>query len=127
MKKSLKFALPMLALLLLLLVFQSVFLIGYVPSESMEPTIKEGSFIFAVRKFDRLKEGDVIVLRRDGAILVKRIIACEGEKVILRGKSVVVPAGTFFVTGDNRAQSYDSEDWDEPFVPREHILAKVIL
>ena len=117
----------MFVLLLLLLVFQSVFLIGYVPSASMEPTIKEGSFIFAVRKFDRLKEGDVIVLRRDGAILVKRIIACEGEKVILRGKSVVVPAGTFFVTGDNRAQSYDSEDWDEPFVPREHILAKVIL
>lgn len=127
MKRSLKFALPMFVLLLLLLVFQSVFLIGYVPSASMEPTIKEGSFIFAVRKFDRLKEGDVIVLRRDGAILVKRIIACEGEKVILRGKSVVVPAGTFFVTGDNRAQSYDSEDWDEPFVPREHILAKVIL
>ena len=36
-----------------------------------------------------------------------------------------VPAGQYFVMGDNVPVSRDSRDWTEPFVPRENILGRV--
>ena len=47
MKNGLKVAIPLLFILVLLLVLQSLFFIGYVPTASMEPTLEEGSFIVA--------------------------------------------------------------------------------
>lgn len=36
-----------------------------------------------------------------------------------------VPEDSFFVLGDNRDNSYDSREWDQPFVPKTAVLAKV--
>ena len=83
MKSGLKVAIPLLFILVLLLVFQSLFFIGYVPTASMEPTLKEGSFIVAERKYSELKRGDVIVFRHDGSLMVKRIAAVQGDTVLV--------------------------------------------
>jgi signal peptidase I len=99
------------------------------------------------------RPGDVVVLAspRDAALLiVKRVIAAGGSTVEIQDgvtrvdgrelaqpylagvvghervpdlKPVRVPAGSYFVMGDNRAQSDDSRDFGP--VPRALILAKV--
>ena len=127
MKSGLKVAIPLLFILVLLLVFQSLFFIGYVPTASMEPTLKEGSFIVAERKYSELKRGDVIVFRHDGSLMVKRIAAVQGDTVLVRDKPLIVPRNCFYVLGDNENHSVDSRFWEDPFVRENDILAKVFI
>ena len=127
MKSGLKVAIPLLFILVLLLVFQSLFFIGYVPTASMEPTLKEGSFIVAERKYSELKRGDVIVFRHDGSLMVKRIAAVQGDTVLVRDEPLIVPRNCFYVLGDNESHSVDSRFWEYPFVRENDILAKVFL
>lgn len=42
-----------------------------------------------------------------------------------KGEEVQVPAGNFFVLGDNSAQSSDSRNWG--FVPRRDVIGKAVL
>ena len=65
------------------LLFQTVLLVGVVPSSSMEPTIPEGSIILGNRLVGSLGRGDIIVFRHGGKILVKRIVAVGGDTVSL--------------------------------------------
>ena len=51
--------------LLLYVILKFVFLIGYVPTPSMEPTLPEESFIFGTRIFRELKTGDIIVFEKE--------------------------------------------------------------
>ena len=47
--------------LLVFILLRYVFLIGYVPTESMEPTLPKGSFLLGLRIFEEPKVGDIIV------------------------------------------------------------------
>lgn len=127
MKNGLKVAIPLLIILLLLLVFQTVFLIGYIPTASMEPALPKGSFIIALRKYSELKKGDVIVFRRDDSLMIKRIAAVQGDTVCIRDEAFTVPQDSFYVLGDNEKNSFDSRFWEDPFVREDDILAKVFL
>lgn len=137
-----KWAAPVLCGLFLFLCMKFVFMIGYVPTASMEPTITAGSYILGLRIHGELQRGDIVIFRLDGRNLVKRIAAVPGDVVyadestftvrinsILEGatKIIEVPAGHFFMLGDNPAESFDSRYWDNPFVHEDDILARLFM
>jgi signal peptidase I len=123
----------------------------FIPSGSMEPTLRPGDYVLAVNHLPGYKVGDVVVFsppdtyHGDNSLLISRIVAWGGDHVEVssgqlhrNGQLVVEPfvmrpmendfdhrveAGRFFVMGDNRNDSYDSRYWGD--VPLDHIIAKV--
>lgn len=114
---------PLFTLTATILLFQFVLFIGYVPTESMEPTLPKGSIIMGSRIFDDLKVGDVIVFQHDGKLMVKRIAAVFGDEVIHKGLMIQVPRGSLYVLGDNKEDSLDSRCWGNPFVEEHDVIA----
>ena len=136
-KRVKPWSVPICLTLLCYVLLQHVFLLGYVPSASMEPTLQEGSFIFGLRIFETPTVGDIIVFVKDGTLQVKRIAAVPGDQIDLTKLEymdslpipnwsdpfLTVPAGHFYVLGDNTQNSYDSRYWEDPFISEEQIVA----
>lgn len=136
-KKVKPWCVPLGLTLLFYLLFRYVFLLGYVPTESMEPTLPKESFILGMRIHKDPEVGDIIVFEKDGVLLVKRVAASPGDQVDLtklpymtsvpipvwEEPVITVPEGCYFVLGDNTQNSWDSRYWGEPFVTSENIIA----
>ena len=125
--KKWKWLLPVLITLMTVILLKSVFLFGYVPTASMEPTLPKGSYIIGLRLYSDLEKGDIIIFRHNGKLLVKRIAAVEGEYVERNGEFLLVPKGCYYVLGDNAGNSLDSRYWEEPFVREEEIVARCLI
>lgn len=126
--------------LLFYVVLRFVIFVGYVPTESMEPTLPRGSFIVGSRIFNKPQVGDVIVFEKDGILMVKRIAAVSGEVIDLTNVPymneislpanadavIAIPPNSFFVLGDNIQNSWDSRYWENPFVKLDQIKAVIV-
>lgn len=152
-KDFILFLLPFFILFLLTKVF---FVIGIVPSASMFPLMNTDSGIIANRfsySFSNPKRGDVIIFRKSGSVMTKRIIGIPGDTISIQNGLVyineqptvetyisegitteaitginhyIVPDSSYFVLGDNRINSNDSRSWDLPYVPEQDVIAKVL-
>lgn len=141
MKRRLKkLVIPAIVGLFVFLLFRFIVMLGYVPTESMAPTIAKGSYILASRIFGEFKRGDIILFRRGNDVLVKRIAAVPGDMVCIVYETgavsinerisliepLEVPENCYYVLGDNGEASRDSRHWENPFVKGSDILAVYI-
>lgn len=127
LKKTGNWLFPAVVMLFTFLFLKYMFLLGYVPTESMEPTLKRGSYLIGCRIYSDLETGDIIIFRHDGKLLVKRIAAVEGETVERNGAILTVPEGCYYVLGDNVDNSYDSRYWINPFIRKRDIVARLLI
>lgn len=147
----LKIFIVIFAVLKLLVTF--VILNAYVPSESMEPILKEGYRMIGTRH-DRtdIDRYDIMVFRfpdDEEEYFVKRVIGLPGECIEIKPDGHVyadgvrlkdhfikekmeeesfvfnVPEDCYFMMGDNRNESWDSRYWDRPYVTEDEMLAKM--
>ena len=113
---------PLICFVLVLILFKYIIYIGYVPTESMEPTIMSGDKIIGIRILGELEVGDVIVFEYEDTYMVKRIAAVPGDKL---NDNSIVPENCYYVLGDSEENSYDSRYWDYPFIRKSQIIAIV--
>ena len=120
------FLIPLLCFVLVLSLFRYVIFIGYVPTDSMEPTIMAGDKIFGIRILGELEVGDVIIFEYEGTYMVKRIAAVPGDTLKINREEIKIPKDCYYVLGDNYWNSFDSRYWQEPYITYDDIVAKII-
>lgn len=115
-----------------------------VEGASMLPTLRAGDVVATLPALGRVRRGEVVLLRRGGVLLVKRVAAGPGDVVEMTagrlrvlpgghgadpasgpGARWAVPPGSYFVVGDAAAASSDSRTWPDPYVARADILGRV--
>ena len=118
-------AVPIVCGLIFIFLLKCVFFIGFVSSVSMEPSIRENTFIIGTRLIGEPARDDVVIFNHSGRLLIKRIYAAPGDRIINGREIIYVPYCCYYMIGDNAEESVDSRYWEDPFVYKENIIAKL--
>lgn len=122
-----------------------------VHGQSMEPTLHHGQRVLVLRPLGEISRGDLLVFRNPHAsdeVLIKRVLALPGETLKVEAGRLLVdglhrpepyvkpgtallklaqercPPDTYYLLGDNRAESFDSRKLGP--IERRLLLGKVI-
>lgn len=121
-----------------------------VPTSSMSNTIQCNQQLLVLKDkyVNSYKRGDIVVFCQDGELLIKRLIGLPGETIRISGGTVFVdgkllfedyissnidfdntfyvPEGKYLFLGDNRAESFDSRQWAEPYISANMLRGKAV-
>lgn len=141
------------ALVIVLLLNTYVFRLVTVPTGSMIETIVPGDKLYVNKIFnvDNVKRGDILVFKSEelDKLLVKRLIGLPGDTVEIKQNGDLyingekldepykiesqckeqtfnIPEDSLFFLGDNRPDSYDARDWQNPYINKSAVLGNVV-
>ena len=137
-----------------LLISSFLFPVLLVSGDSMEPGLNDGDLILLIKTHD-LDPGDLVSFRWNQKTLLKRVVACPGDWVMMDGTGRVyvngalleepyvaefcvgenndvaypfqVPEDSYFVMGDNRIASVDSRNTIVGCVRYDQIIGRGVL
>lgn len=93
----------MVVLFLLFFLFTNVLLLVQVDGGSMENTLYSGEGVL-VNRYSSIDRGDVVVIERGDHLIIKRVIAMEGDKVRIE-------AGKVYITQKGKSEVELKEDY----------------
>ncbi len=153
-KISLGIILPIILLMFLLLIIIVLDIKFYkIHGTSMNPTLKEKEVVLTI-KTNKYQRGDIIAFHHNNAIMIKRVVGLPNDiidikidgTIIINNKELkeeyltsksmgipdiplpyTVPKNSYFVMGDNRADSLDSRDIAIGCVKEDDIMGTIKL
>ena len=114
-----------LAFLMVVSLFVMTFRMGLVRGDSMDPTYHDGQVVLVHRRNwlnRRLERGDVVVLKKDNDVIIKRIYRLPGEEVV--DQNLISNSIRYDLT-DYYEQPIEVEDRRKPprlFVPQGYVV-----
>jgi len=121
--------------------------ICFVNGKSMEPTLKSGQMLFIKKYQLNLQNNDIIVVKKNNSIIIKRLIGLPNDTIkiddyvyvngnknddrLTTQKGIVeneirLKDDEYFVLGDNRGYSIDSRSNEIGIIHKNEIIGKVM-
>ena len=121
-----------------------------IQGESMQPTFSNMSLVIINKYTNSFKNDEVIVFKNDKDVLVKRLVAIPGDKIVISdgqlfvndlkvnsfesieyagnaSDEIILKDNEYFVLGDNVNNSKDSRYDEVGIVHRKDIIGKIIM